>query len=80
MLFRTEHAEDIIIFMDGLAKIPPFLLVPPVAIRVPKLPILSRRVDVAAVLGNGESGEIVSTIRFDLVLHKRGGKEGLGER
>lgn len=60
MLFRTEHAEDIIIFVHGFAEIPPFLLVPPVAVRVAKLPVLSRRVDVATVLGSGKTAGKVS--------------------
>lgn len=60
VLFRTQHAKDIIVFVDGFAIISPFLLIPPVAVRVSKLPILSRRVDVAAVLGRGENEESVS--------------------
>lgn len=74
MLFRTEDAEDIIIFVDGLAVIPPLLLIPPVAVRVSKLPILSRRVDVAAVLGSGEIGGSVSDGKVWLGMILRGRK------
>ena len=36
--------------MDGLAVVPPLLLVPPIAVRVPELSLDLRRVGVRAVL------------------------------
>lgn len=75
LLSQTEHAENVIIFVDRFAIVPALLLVPPVAVRVTMLPILSRRVDVAAVLGRGESRESVSIQRLDLMI--MGGIKGL---
>lgn len=45
-----EDAQDVVVFVDGLAEVAAFLLVPPVAIRVAKLALDEGRVDVASVL------------------------------
>ena len=50
ILFRGEHAEDVVVFVDGFAVVATFLLVPPVAVRVAELPLLGGWVDVTAVL------------------------------
>ena len=47
---RREEAENIIVFVDGLAEVAALLLVPPVRVRVAELPLLRGRVDVASVL------------------------------
>ncbi len=38
------------VFVDWLAKVPPFLFIPPVGMGIAKLTLDTRRVDVAAVL------------------------------
>lgn len=50
ILLRTEHAQNVIVFVNRFAKVAPLLLVPPIAIRVSKLSWLSRRVDITAIL------------------------------
>ena len=45
-----EHAEDIVVLVDGLAEVPPLLLVPPVGVGVPELPLNPGRVGVGSVL------------------------------
>lgn len=50
ILFRGEHAEDIVVFVHGFAVVAPLLLVPPVAVGVAKLALLRDWIDVAAIL------------------------------
>ncbi len=50
VLVRTEYAKDIIILMDGLAKIAALLLIPPVGIWITMLALYARRVYVATIL------------------------------
>lgn len=49
-----EHTQNVVVFVYWLPKVPPLLLVPPVAVRISKLPLYWRRVDVAAVLYRSE--------------------------
>jgi hypothetical protein len=51
LLMQAEYAENIVVFMNRFAEISTLLFIPPVAIRVPMLPILSGRIDIAAILG-----------------------------
>lgn len=50
MLLQTEHAQNVIVFVNRFSEVASLLLVPPIAIRVSELPRLPRRVDVAAIL------------------------------
>ena len=50
ILLQTEHAENVIVFMNGFAEITSLLLVPPIAIRISELSWLPRRIDVTAIL------------------------------
>jgi hypothetical protein len=50
IIVESEDAEYIVIFVDRLAKVPPLLLVPPVAIWVTVSPLLNYGVNVPAVL------------------------------
>ena len=54
VLLRTEDAQNIVILVDRLAKVPPLLLVPPLMGRVSELALLTGRVRVLAILwGHG---------------------------
>lgn len=53
ILVGAEDAQQVIVLVHGLAKVPPFLLVPPVGVRVAELPLDERWVDVASVLASG---------------------------
>ena len=46
----SEHAKDIVILMDGLAKVAALLLIPPVGVWIAVLALYARRVDVATIL------------------------------
>ena len=50
VIIQPEDTEDIVVFMNRLAKISSLLLVPPVGIRVSVLTRYSRRVDVTTIL------------------------------
>lgn len=50
IIVQSEDAENIVILVNRLAKVPPLLLVPPVAIRVAVSSLLNYGVDVAAIL------------------------------
>lgn len=50
ILFRAEDTEDLIIFVDRLAKVTPLLLIPPATVGVSELALHTRRVLVAAIL------------------------------
>lgn len=82
-----EHAENIVVFVEGFAKVAPFLLVPPVGVGIAKLTFFGWRVDVTAVhagvidvgLGDtsdlGKGGEEVAG-SYGLVGEWAGGGEG----
>ena len=59
ILICRKDAQRIIVLVHRLAKVAPFLLVPPVAVRVAVLPFDGWRVDVAAIL---EEREILVTL------------------
>lgn len=50
VLLRTEDGQDVVVFVDRLAKVPPLLFVPPVMVGVSELALLTRRVRVVAIL------------------------------
>lgn len=50
VLVWGEHAEDIVVLVDGLAIVSPLLLVPPVGVRVAELALDRGRLDVSTVL------------------------------
>lgn len=58
VLFRREHAQDIVVLVHGLAVVAPLLLVPPVGVGVTELALLGRRVDVATVLCRSVSRDL----------------------
>lgn len=47
---RREDAQLVVVLVDGLAEVPPLLLVPPVAVRVAELSLDRGGLDVASVL------------------------------
>ena len=50
VLVRGKHAKDIVVFMHWFPEVTSFLFIPPVGVRVSKLTLLGRRIDVATVL------------------------------
>lgn len=50
MLLQTEHAENVIIFVNRFPEIASLLFIPPITIWVSELSRLPRRVDIAAIL------------------------------
>jgi hypothetical protein len=50
VVVQRESAKDVVVLVDGLAKVAALLLVPVVAVRVAVRALLGRGVDVAAVL------------------------------
>lgn len=51
VLVGREHAVEVEVLVDRLAKVPPLLLVPPVSVGVAELTLDRERVDISAVLG-----------------------------
>lgn len=49
--FRAESCQNIVVFVNRLPEIAFILSIPPLAVGVAKLAFLSRRIDVATVLG-----------------------------
>lgn len=50
VLPRREHAENIVVFVYRLTKVPSLLGIPPVGVGVTKLSLDSRGIDIAAIL------------------------------
>lgn len=50
VLLRTEYTEDFVLLMNGFAKVPTLLLIPPAAIGISELTLYTGRVLVVAIL------------------------------
>jgi hypothetical protein len=63
ILLGTENAQNFVLLMDGFAKVSPFLLVPPVAVRVSECTLDAGRVLVATVLYRDACQPIETDVR-----------------
>jgi hypothetical protein len=50
IIFQSEYAQNLVVFVNRFAKVTSFLLVVPVAIRIAVLSLDSRWVDISSVL------------------------------
>jgi len=50
ILLRTENTENLVLLVDGLAKVSLLLLIPPAAVRVSESALRARRVLVTTIL------------------------------
>jgi hypothetical protein len=62
ILLGTENAQNLVLLMDGFAKVPPFLLIPPVAVRVSECTLDAGRVLVTTVLYRNERQPIETDV------------------
>ena len=51
VFLRTEDTKDFVLLMNGFAKVPTFLLLPPAAIGISELTLHTGRILVVAILG-----------------------------
>jgi hypothetical protein len=64
ILFRREHAQNVVIFMDRFTIVTSFLFVPPIAVGVAKLALHAGWVDVASILQRISNSNIRKTCRY----------------